>query len=44
MEQLAQYINVVFTKIIDTKQKTETDLIGKYPVTSNRGNNYLFVL
>ena len=44
MTPLAQHTNTVFTKIIVHKRKIDTDLTGKFPVTSNRGNNYLFVL
>ena len=44
MKPLVQHTNTVFTKIIDHKQKIATDLTGKLPVTSNRGNKYLFVL
>ena len=41
---LAQRTTIVFTNIIDHKQQIDTDLIGKLPVTYNRGNKYLFVL
>ena len=44
MKLLVQQTDTVFTKIIDRKQKIATDLTGKFPVTSNRGNNHLFVL
>ena len=36
--------NHVFTKIIDPQQRIETDLTRRFPVTSNRGNKYLFIL
>ena len=41
---LAQRTNTVFTKIIDYKRQLATDFTGKLPVTSNKGNKYLFVL
>ena len=41
---LVQRTNTVFTNIIDYKRQITTDLTGKLPVTSNRGNNYIFVL
>ena len=44
IKPLAQRTNTVFTKIIDHKRKIATYLIGKFPVTSNRGNKYIFVL
>ena len=44
MNPLVQCTNTVFTKIIDHKRQIATDLTGKFPVTSNRGNKYLFVL
>ena len=44
MKTLVQRTTIVFTKIIDHKQQIDTDLIGKFPVTYNRGNKYLFVL
>ena len=44
MTPLEQCTNTVFTKIIDYKKKIATDLTGKFPVTSNRGNKYLFVI
>ena len=44
MKLLVQRKNTVFTKIIDHKRKIATYLTGKFPVTSNRGNKYLFVI
>ena len=44
MKPLAQSTNTVFTKIIDHKKQIATDLPGKSPVTSNRGNKYIFLL
>ena len=44
MKPLVQRTNIVFTKIIDRKRQIATDLTWKFPVTSNRGNKYLFVL
>ena len=44
MKTLVQLTNTVLIKIIDHKRKIATDLTGKFPVTSNRGNNYLFVI
>ena len=44
MKQMVQRTSTLFTKIIDHKRKIATDLTGKFPVTSNRGNNYLFVI
>ena len=44
MKLLVQRINTVFTKIINHKRKIATDLKVKFPVTSNMGNNYLFLL
>ena len=44
MKLLVQQTNTVFANIIYRKQKIATDLTGKFPVTSNRGNNHLFVL
>ena len=41
---LVQRTNTVFTKIIEQKGQIGTDLTGKFPVTPNRGNKYLFVL
>ena len=35
--------NHVFAKIIDPQQQIETDLNRRFPVTSNRGNKYLFI-
>ena len=36
--------NTVFTKIFEHKRQIGTDITGKFLVTSNRGNNYIFVL
>ena len=44
MEPLAQFTKKAFTKIIDLKQQIATDLTGKYLVTFDRGNKYIFVL
>ena len=44
MKPLVQFNNTVFTKIIDHKRQIATDVTGRFPVTSNRGNTYLFVL
>ena len=44
MKPLVQRTNIVFTKIIDHKRQIFTYLTGKSPVTSNRGNKYLFFL
>ena len=44
MKPLAQRTSTVFAKIIDHKRTIATDLTGKFPVTPNRGNKYLFVL
>ena len=44
MKTLSQFTNKVFNKIVDHKRKIPTNLTGKFTVTSNRGNNCLFVL
>ena len=44
MKPLVQRTNTVFTNIIYHKMKIATDFTSKLPVTSNRGNKYLFVL
>ena len=44
MEILKILPNHAFTKIIDPQQWIATDLTGRFPVTSNRGNKYLFIL
>ena len=44
MTPLVQRTNTVFTEIIDHKRQIDTDLTGKFPVTSNSGNNYLYVI
>ena len=44
MTPLSQRTNTVFTKIINYKRQISTDLTGKFPVTSNRGNKYIFVI
>ena len=44
MTPLAQRTNTVFTKIIYHKRQISTDLTGKFPATSNRGNTYIFLL
>ena len=42
IKPLVQFTNIAFTNIIDHKRQIATDLIGKSPATSNRGNKYLF--
>ena len=44
MKPLVQRTNTFFAKIIEHKRQIATDLKVKSPVTSNRGNKYLFVL
>ena len=44
MKPLVKRTNIVFTKITDNKHQIATDLTGKFSVTSNRANKYLFVL
>ena len=44
MKPLVQRTNAVFAKIINRKRQINTDLTGKFLVTSNRGNKYLFFL
>ena len=44
MKQMVQRTSTLFTKIIDHKRKIATDLTGKFPLTPNKGNKYLFVL
>ena len=44
IKPLVQRTNTVFTKTIDHKRQIDTEPTGKSPVTSNRGNKYLFVL
>ena len=44
MTPLAQLTNTVLTKIINHKRQIETYLTVKFPVTSNRGIKYLFVI
>ena len=44
MKLLAQCTNMVFANIIYHKWQILTELTGKLPVTSNRGNKYIFVL
>ena len=44
MKPLVQRTNAVFTKIINHKRQTATDLTVKFPVTSNRGNKCLCFL
>ena len=41
---MTQRTNTMFTKIINCKRQIVIYLTGKLPVTSNRGNKYLFVL
>ena len=44
MKLIGQRTNTVFTKVINHKWQIATDLTGKFPVTSNRVNKYIFVL
>ena len=44
METLETCSNHVFAKIIDPQQRIATNITGRFPVTSNRGNKYLFIL
>ena len=44
MEKLKAHSNQLFANIIDTQQRISTDLTGRFPVTSNWVNEYLFVL
>ena len=44
METLETRSNHVFANIINPQQRMATDLTGRFPVTSNRGNKYLFIL
>ena len=44
MTLMTQHTNTLFTKIIDKNRKIGTDLKGKFPLTSSRGNKYLFIL
>ena len=44
MKPLEQHTNIVFTNIIYHKRQIEILLTDKSPVTSNWGNNYLFLL
>ena len=44
MTPLEEHTNTVFTNIINHKRQITTDLTGKLPVTSNKVNEYLFVL
>ena len=44
MEILETRSNHVFAKIIDIQQRKSTNLTVRFPVTSNRGNEYLFIL
>ena len=44
MISLAQNTNTVFTKIIYHRRQMGKDLTGKLPLTSNRGNKYLFMI
>ena len=43
-ERLKTCSNHVFTNIIDPQERISTNLTGRLPVTSNRGNKYLFIL
>ena len=44
MSPLEQCTYTVSNNIIDQKRQTSTDLTGKFPITSNMENKYLFVL
>ena len=44
METLETLSNNVFIEIIDPQQRIATNLNKRFPVTSNWGNKYLFVL
>ena len=44
MTPLAQRTNAVFNRIVEPKQQIATDLSVKFPVTSNMGNKYIFLL
>ena len=44
MKPLVQFNNTVFTKIIDHKRQIATEVTGRFPVTSNRGNKCLCFL
>ena len=44
METLETYSNHVFVNIIDPQQRIATDLTRRFPLKSNRGNKYLFIL
>ena len=39
---LSQHTNTFFTNSINHKIKIATNLTGKFSVTSNRGNKYIF--
>ena len=41
---MEQQTNAVFTNNIDHKRQIATYITGKFPVTSNSGNMYIFVL
>ena len=42
-EQSKTQTNLYYTKIIDTTGLTAMDLSGKPPITSSRGNKYIFL-
>ena len=44
MEILETCSNHVFIKIINSQERIATDLTGRFPVTSDRGKKYLFIL
>ena len=44
MEILETRSNQVFANIINPRQRIATGLTGRFPVTSNRGNTYLFII
>jgi hypothetical protein len=43
-ERLDQRTNVVFANIFEPTGQIYTDLPGRFPIRSNRGNQYIFVL
>ena len=44
METLETHSNHVFAEIIDPQQRISNNLNVWFPLTSNRGNKYLFIL
>jgi hypothetical protein len=43
-ERLDQRTNIVFANVFETTGQIYTDLPGRFPIQSNRGNQYTFVL